>query len=65
MAIAINQLANINFAEISTNETIKVLTDAAKQLTKVQEQWTRLTRFFSKLAIETQATQKVRTTSSE
>ncbi|CAF1360950.1 unnamed protein product [Rotaria sordida] len=59
MAIAINHLATLNFAEMSNNEIIKVLIDAAQQIAKVQEQWSRITRLFSKLAMETENTQNV------
>ncbi|CAF4043059.1 unnamed protein product [Rotaria sp. Silwood1] len=56
---AISSLAMMNFAEISTNETIKLLLNAAQQLLKVQGQWSRFIRFFSRLAIETEHTQNV------
>ncbi|CAF1517202.1 unnamed protein product [Rotaria sordida] len=59
MVIAINRLATLNFAEMSNNEIIKVLIDAAQQIAKVQEQWSRFARFFSKLAMETENTQNV------
>jgi hypothetical protein len=59
IGIAITNLATINFNEISINQTIKILLDAAEKIALVQEQWGRITRFFSKLAIETETTQKV------
>jgi ABC-type lipopolysaccharide export system ATPase subunit len=60
LGIAIRNLATINFSELSINETIKVLLDAAQHIAKVQQQWSRITRFFSKLAIESERAQKVR-----
>ena len=57
---AISTLATINFSELSINQTIKVLLDAAENIAKVQAQWTRITRFFTKLGLELERTQKVR-----
>ncbi|CAF1313407.1 unnamed protein product [Rotaria sordida] len=59
MAAAIHQLASLNLAELSINQTIKVLLDAAQKISEVQTQWARITKFFSKLAVETGNTQKV------
>jgi hypothetical protein len=57
---AITNLAMINFNEISINQTITILLDATRKIAIVQDQWSRITRFFSKLAITTEHTQQVR-----
>ena len=59
LGAAISKLATINFSELSINETIKVLINAMEQISKVQAQWGRITRFFSTLAIEAEHAQKV------
>jgi hypothetical protein len=57
---AIQSLAVINFNEISINQTIKILLDTAQKIALIQTQWSRITRFFNKLAIDTEHTQEVR-----
>ncbi len=57
---AFTNLAMIDFNEISINQTITILLDATKKIAVVQDQWSRITRFFSKLAITTEHTQQVR-----
>jgi hypothetical protein len=59
IGVAITNLATINFNETSVNQTIKILLDAAETIALVQAQWSRITRFFSKLAIDTENTQQV------
>ncbi|CAF3937738.1 unnamed protein product, partial [Rotaria sp. Silwood1] len=58
MAAAIHQLASLNLGELSINQTIKVLLEAAQKISEVQTQWARITKFFSKLAVDTESTQK-------
>ncbi|CAF0794059.1 unnamed protein product [Rotaria sp. Silwood1] len=55
----INNLTTINLHELSINETIKILLDATKNIALLQGQWSRLSRFFSTLTINTEHTQKV------
>ncbi len=50
----------IDFNEISINQTITILLDATRKIAVVQDQWSRITRFFSKLAITTEHTQQVK-----
>ncbi len=47
-----NNLAQLNFNELTINETIRVLLNAMEHLAKIQGQWSRLTRFFSKVSID-------------
>ncbi|CAF3370699.1 unnamed protein product [Rotaria sp. Silwood1] len=54
----INNLTTINLHELSINETIKILLDATKNIALLQGQWSRLSRFFSTLTINTEHTQK-------
>ena len=58
--VAINILAMINFNETSIDQTIKIFLDAAEKIALLGAQWSRITRFFNKLAIDTEHTQKVR-----
>jgi hypothetical protein len=60
VSTAINTLSMINFNELSINQTIKILLDAVEKISIVQKQWSRITRFFGKLAIDTENTQQVR-----
>ncbi|CAF1508175.1 unnamed protein product, partial [Adineta steineri] len=59
ITVAMNQLATMDFNQMSIDETIKVLLNAAEKIALVQEQWSRITRFFSSLAIKTEDTQNV------
>ncbi|CAF1046988.1 unnamed protein product [Adineta steineri] len=57
--VAIHTISMINFNETSINQTIAILLDAAQKIALIQTQWSRITRFFSKLAIDTEYTQRV------
>lgn len=59
MIVAVNQLTSLNLAELSINTTIQVLLDATKKISEIQAQWARITRFFTKLSVQTESTQKV------
>lgn len=59
LAKTINSMAMLNLSQLSTEEIVRLLLEAAKQINLVKEQWTRMIRFFSKLAARAQSTQQV------
>ena len=56
----INDISLLDFTTLNTNETIRLLIEATKHIEIIRDQWTRMIRFFSKLAIQARSTQQVR-----
>ena len=57
--VAIHAISMISFNETSINQTIRILLNAAEKIAVIQSQWSRITRFFGKLATDAEHSQKV------
>lgn len=59
LAKTMNQMAMLDLSILSTEEIIHLLLEATEQINLIKEQWSRMIRFFSKLAAQAKSTQEV------
>ena len=63
LARTISEMALLDFSVLSTEEVVRLLIKATEQIILIREQWERMIEFFSKLAVQAQSTQQVRSMS--
>ncbi|CAF5148467.1 unnamed protein product, partial [Rotaria sp. Silwood1] len=58
LAKAMGQMAMLDLSILSTEEIVRLLLEATQQISLIKEQWSRMIRFFSKLAAQAHSTQQ-------
>lgn len=58
----ISEMALLDLSVLSTEEVVRLLIKATKQIHLIRAQWERMIEFFSKLAVQAHSTQQVRST---
>ncbi|CAF3715450.1 unnamed protein product [Rotaria sp. Silwood1] len=59
LAKAMGQMAMLDLSILSTEEIVRLLLEATQQISLIKEQWSRMIRFFSKLAAQAHSTQQI------
>ena len=60
LAAIINRIASLDLNRLSEQEIVDILIESILQMNQIQEQWGRLIQFFSKLSVQADSTQQVR-----
>jgi hypothetical protein len=60
LARTISEMALLDLSVLSTEEVVRLLLKATKQIHLIRAQWERMIEFFSKLAVQAHSTQQVR-----
>ena len=59
LAKMMNQMATLDFSQLSTEEIVRLLLEATGQIHLIKEQWSRMIEFFTKLAEHANSAQQV------